>query len=112
MCAAGKAKVCDDGKPCTVDTCDPKTGSCGVKIGAAATANDGNACEDGDACTSATVCKAGSCQGGGPKACDDGKKCTTDSCDPKAGCVFAAIEGCNDCSGKPTCTGLDRPQLR
>lgn len=25
---AGKAKVCDDGKACSADTCDPKTGEC------------------------------------------------------------------------------------
>jgi len=108
-CGPGKAKLCDDGKTCTLDVCDSKTGSCSAKIGAAASGLDGKICDDGNPCTSANVCKNGACQGGSAKTCDDGKKCTADSCDAKAGCVFAPIEGCNDCSGKPICTGETAP---
>ncbi|MCB9738560.1 MAG: hypothetical protein H6747_04770 [Deltaproteobacteria bacterium] len=75
---------CDDGKGCTADSCDPKTGSCkNTPIGS------GGACEDGDPCTVGETCDAvGSCSGGKAKACDDGDACTTDACNTvQGGCV-------------------------
>ena len=53
ICAAGAAKTCQDGNPCTDDVCDPATGACLFP------ANDA-ACTDGDPCTE-TACVDGAC---------------------------------------------------
>ncbi|MCB9738240.1 MAG: hypothetical protein H6747_03160 [Deltaproteobacteria bacterium] len=87
VCIAGADKVCDDGKPCTADSCDSKTGDCvyapvpGCLIGCKSDAacNDGNVCTadscntltggcsytnaaDGAVCGLGGVCGAGSCK--------------------------------------------------
>ena len=69
---------CDDGNPCTDDTCDPATGCLNINI----TSN----CDDGNACTYNDTCFEGSCAGI-PIDCDDGDPCTTDTCDPAVGCI-------------------------
>ncbi|MCB9740383.1 MAG: hypothetical protein H6747_14065 [Deltaproteobacteria bacterium] len=56
-CAAGAMVDCDDGKPCTVDSCDKATG---CKHTAA---TDGTSCNDGDACTENDACSGGTCSG-------------------------------------------------
>jgi len=53
-CVSGSA-ACDDGNPCTDDSCSPSQG-CSHTFNA-------NACDDGDACTSNDVCTAGVCAG-------------------------------------------------
>ncbi len=118
---------CDDGIPCTADTCDaagtcehtPDDGACegpgasclvatcepaqgGCVVG---NAPDGTPCEDGAACMEDRHCQSGSCTGGHPGNCDDGNVCTQDSCGPM-GCEHAPLNGvlCDD--GDP-CTGSD-----
>lgn len=107
-CVPGPAINCDDGNPCTRDSCDPAKGCQNV--------NDASLdCSDGDPCTENDVCVKGSC-GGKPKTClaldachdagtcnpnngkcddpraDDGKACPGGTCengtcilDPNAG---------------------------
>ena len=63
-CIAGKATDCDDGKPCTTDACDAKTGLCKhtpVANCAVKCASDAE-CADDDPCT-ANACdtKTGKC---------------------------------------------------
>jgi hypothetical protein len=60
-CRPGTALVCDDGNPCTADTCD------GVLGCVAPAAPDGTSCDDGDACSGPDACAAGAC--GGPPLC-------------------------------------------
>lgn len=103
---------CDDGDPCTIDTC--AAGSCvntpidcsglndqcnvGICIGGACEAqpaSEGGACDDGNACTEGETCSGGVCGGGSAVNCDDGNACTTDSCDPATGCVHTAVN-CDD----------------
>jgi cysteine-rich repeat protein len=94
---------CDDGDPCTADTCNVANGLC---ISAPLS---GASCDDGDACTAADSCVAGSCIGT-PVTCTDNNTCTTDSCNPATGaCVFAPLSGqsCNDGNG---CTSGDTCQ--
>ena len=128
-CATGACKgtpvPCDDGNPCTNDSCD-------VAKGCVITANTA-ACSDGNACTSGDVCVGGSCKAGvvscqcanssdckpfedndlcnGSLVCqagkcvvdpatqvacgDDGKACTTAVCDGTTG----------KCSQKPLVDG-------
>jgi hypothetical protein len=82
------AQGCDDGNPCTTDTCDAK-GGC-QHLPASATCTDGTACTAGDACA------GGTCKGTAVN-CDDGKPCTADSCDGATGCVnLPAAATCED----------------
>ena len=105
--ATGVALDCDDGEPCTVDTCD---NAAGCKHDA--TALSGKACDDGDACTVGDACKGGECGAGGAALCDDGAPCTVDLCDKAKGCSVdaAAFDGkaCDDgdaCQGPDLCVG-------
>jgi len=92
---------CDDGKPCTVDTC--VAGACKhVK------AADNSPCEDGNSCTAGDYCVSGLCFAGALASCDDGNLCTTDTCVQGVGCKHAPKTGglCDDgdaCSGNDTC---------
>jgi uncharacterized repeat protein (TIGR01451 family) len=86
---------CDDGNPCTSDTCNPLTGQC-----QSTPLPDGTACDDANPCTVGNTCQAGSC--GAPVVCSDGNPCTTDACDPATGaCTFTALS-CDD--GNPCTT--------
>ena len=98
----GVGKVCDDGDPCTVDSCDKKDGACKAVAG-----KDGAACDDGDACTASSACQKGVCAGA-VVSCDDGKPCTKDSCDPKTGkCSNSAVLEGQPCDDGQTCTEND-----
>jgi hypothetical protein len=73
-CVAGTPLDCNDGNPCTIDSCG--AGACTHIAG-----NDGASCDDGSACTTGDVCAGGVCAGAGlPALCDDGNSCTTDVC--------------------------------
>ncbi len=73
---------CDDGNPCTLDSCDPASGQC---VHTAVSCDDGNPCTL-DSCDPAS----GQCVHS-PVNCDDGNACTADSC--AQGLVFNAA--CN-----------------
>jgi hypothetical protein len=97
---------CDDGNPCTNDSCNPLTGCAHANNTAPCAADgnpctldrcsngacyrpaplDGHACDDGNACTTGDHCSAGACVGA-PVSCDDGNVCTDDACNPSVGCV-------------------------
>ncbi len=73
---------CDDGNPCTIDSCDPLSGCKHA-------AQEG-ACDDGNACTVNDACAAGKCKGTATLDCDDDNVCTKDTCDPLSGCLHLA----------------------
>ena len=75
----GAELACEDGNPCTENTCVSGLG-CDFPP-----AFDGESCDDGNACTDGDVCAAGSCEGS-TMGCDDGNPCTDDACDPIDGC--------------------------
>jgi hypothetical protein len=105
LCDAGVCDLavivsCDDGDPCTVDTCEAATGTC-----AHALAPTGTACDDGDACTTADACDAGLCLGAtvadccGNGVCEAGESCACGDC---------AGESCDDgdaCTSGDVCQG-------
>lgn len=80
QCQNGDAPDCDDGNPCTDDTCDPAQGCL--------YSNNTEPCNDQSECTDQDVCTEGACVGG-EVTCDDENPCTDDSCDPAQGCVYA-----------------------
>ncbi len=78
MCVAGQCvggtgdDNCDDGNPCTDDSCDPQ-------LGCVYTPNNGNACDDGNACTD-NYCSHGVCEASNnDDVCNDGQSCN-DAC--------------------------------
>jgi len=103
---------CDDGNPCTVDTCvagacvhtpvdcSKFTNACNVGVCSGGTCsaqptNEGGACLSGDLCTTDDTCASGVCVPGPAVDCDDGDVCTADSCDATSGaCINAKIDGC------------------
>ncbi len=94
--AAGKA-LCDDGKPCTTDACDPAKGCQNPPA-------DGTPCNaDGSYCTGPDTCKDGACVAGAKLNCDDKNPCTDDNCSALAGCQHAWAEG-KTCDDGDACT--------
>ena len=79
---------CDDGDPCTKDTCDPFAGC--------AHAWSTDPCDDGDACTLDDACQDGVCVGA-PKSCGPEQ-----TCDPTTG---ECVGGCSPVT--ETCNGQD-----
>jgi hypothetical protein len=88
--AGCSALRCDDGKECTVDSCDdedhcqhiPREGTC---------TDDASSCTD-DVCNSGmcTHPSNGSCPCDKAEDCNDNNPCTDDSCSPERKCVNAA----------------------
>ena len=114
---SGPLRVCNDGRECTLDACDPvagcvftnRTGACTddgnpctVDLCAGGTCThppgiDGTPCEDGRFCTAGDACLGGQCRAGPARSCSDGSACTSDFCD----------EGTRTCVHQttPTCCG-------
>ncbi len=110
QCVAGACQVapvsCDDGNPCSQDSCDPGVGCLHVAQ------PDGLSCSDGDPCTGEELCLGGACSPGAALNCDDGNACTTDSCAPPNGCRNDPVPGCctddADCTDISACTVNER----
>jgi cysteine-rich repeat protein len=84
-------KSCGDAHACTTDTCDAETGAC-VNTPNDGACNDGNVCTD-DLCSATTGCA----NTANTDPCNDGVECTTnDTCSNKA-CVGTPGEGCGFC---------------
>ena len=80
---------CDDGNPCTTDSCLGASGCEHLAL-------DAGECLDGDVCTTGDHCETGSCVGA-PVLCADDDPCTDDECDSEVGCVFPHNEApCDD----------------
>jgi hypothetical protein len=103
-CTAGAPLACDDGNPCTTDSCLPISGCQHPAV------PNGTGCSDGDACNGAETCQAGSCTAGAPLACDDGNDCTLDSCDPVGGCQHPAVANGTPCPDGTVCNGAETCQ--
>jgi len=100
QCTGGGVS-CDDGNPCTDD-------SCVVGVGCTHASNH-DPCEDGDPCTLGDQCRDGACVTGYLSMdCYDGNPCTLDSCTPE-GCENRPASGlCEDgdlCTEGDHCEG-------
>ncbi len=87
-CVPGKAKACDDQNPCTIDSCNPKSGCVQAP-------DDGAPCTDDNPCTIGDLCKSGECAAGKPKTCTSTDICMDAKCNMADGaCKYTAILGC------------------
>lgn len=99
------AAACDDGNPCTDDTCESL-------IGCQYAFNSGS-CDDGLFCTVNDVCGGGRCQSGTARDCADQDLCDgTMLCDEQAGACSnnQPPPACDDgdaCNGLETCNPSD-----
>ncbi len=100
-CKPGSAALCDDGSPCTTDSCDKLKGCVNTAL------TDGVGCDDGNACTTGEKCASGKCGGSTPKVCGDGNPCSTGACDPKSGCVGGIVTNGTPCDDGNACTQGD-----
>jgi len=102
VCQPGTPVVCDDGVPCTDDTCNETTDSCDY------TPNDAN-CANGLYCDGVETCDPVlDCLSGTPVDCDDGVACTIDSCNETTDACDNTPDdaACDDglfCNGAETC---------
>jgi len=124
-CLGGTAVPVDDGNPCTVDACDPVTGTLSHTA-----MTVGSSCDDGDLCNGLATCQVVSgqidCVNGTPVSCTTpsagGCYAATGTCEPSTGiCSYAFLtQGttCNDanlctvadqCNGMGSCGGSTKP---
>ncbi|MDD5307886.1 MAG: hypothetical protein PHU25_11250 [Deltaproteobacteria bacterium] len=100
-CVGGPPRDCNDGNPCTDDSCNPITGCVDTPNTAA--------CNDGNLCTADDTCSGGVCVGGPPVDCNDSNPCTNDSCIPNLGCWHNNnADVCDDgdvCTTSDACSG-------
>lgn len=101
VCVGGAPLDCDDGNPCTRDSCDNTLGCQHEPL-------TGDACGDGDVCNGEELCESGSCLAGTPLDCDDDNVCTADGCDARGGCHNTPHKDGLDCDDGDGCTGTDR----
>ncbi len=107
QCVAGPALPCDDGKPCTLDSCLPS-------IGCVHTALLVGPCDDGDPCTVEDICQPKVGCAGVPYRCDDGNVCTADlRLPPQAPgkpntCKHVAVADGLPCADGDACTEADQ----
>ncbi|MDI1451741.1 hypothetical protein, partial [Polyangium sp. 6x1] len=103
VCKASAPVNCNDGVPCTVDTCNPQTGAC-------SNVPNNNVCNDGITCNGIETCNPlVGCMGGAAVNCDDGVACTYDACTEPAGACVHYLQDyiCDDgvfCNGAETCS--------
>ncbi len=91
---------CDDGNPCTDDTCSSYSTGCSHQ-------SNSLPCDDGDPCTINDTCSNGSCKGF-PKDCNDGNPCTDDNCNPSNGVCVHTNNNSLPCDDGNACTNNDR----
>jgi cysteine-rich repeat protein len=87
-CESGALLNCEDGNPCTDESCSG--GKCVFQ-------DNASECDDANACTAEDGCSEGLCVGQAGVSCDDGNPCTNDACDAQNGCVYTdSAEACDD----------------
>ncbi|HRI65435.1 MAG TPA: hypothetical protein PK156_14405 [Polyangium sp.] len=124
---------CNDGNPCTTNTCNVMTntcvyapvvcaaldqchvaGTCDMATGMCSNPNasDGTTCSDSNACTQADTCQAGACVGANPVTCMAMDQChVAGTCDTATGqCDNPAAADGTTCSDGNGCTQTDTCQ--
>ncbi len=104
-CIAGSPSLVDDGNPCTLDACDPATGTTHTPYPVNTLCDNDNVCDGVNRCDGNGACLAAE-----PPDVDDDNPCTVDSCDPEDGVRHSPAvpgTGCGDgdpCNGDELCS--------
>jgi formylglycine-generating enzyme required for sulfatase activity len=98
-CTAGAPLGCNDGNPCSEDTCIEMTG-CNHEANWAP-------CDDGQPCTKGDQCSNYTCKAGPLAQCDDKNPCTSDACNPQTGDCGHLPQPGLACDDDNTCTTGD-----
>ncbi|HEV8701325.1 MAG TPA: LamG-like jellyroll fold domain-containing protein [Candidatus Polarisedimenticolia bacterium] len=103
-CAGTPPPNCDDGNPCSTDSCDPVLGCRHV--------NNTASCDDGNACTRTDTCQSGVCTGSNPVTCTASDQChDAGTCNPATGvCSNPARPNGAACNDGSACTQTDTCQ--
>ena len=98
ICTPGKLKDCDDGNPCTKETCH-KADGCSKSD------DDGAPCDDENPCTLGDTCATGGCISGEVKKCTSSESCIGAKCSLVTGkCQFLAKLDGLPCDDGTACT--------
>ncbi len=99
-CQPGTPIVCNDGDPCTDDSCNPSAGC---------VFTDNQApCDDGNPCTTGDQCSNGSCQSSGTIDCSVlNDQCTVGICNPSTGACEKSFKDGDPCEDGSLCTIAD-----
>ena len=101
QCEQGGLKNCDDGNPCSKDSCE-------LALGCTQTFDDGAPCDDDNPCTIGDLCAQGQCGSGLAKTCASGKACVVGECSLVTGkCVFANLKEGKPCDDGDKCSKGD-----
>ncbi len=100
------AASCDDGNPCTVDSCNGD-GTCSH-----AAATNGTACAGANKCEQTYTCQSGACTGTNPVTCAASDSChVAGTCNPTTGtCSTPIAANGTSCSDGNACTQSDSCQ--
>lgn len=100
-CVTVMPGMCDDGNPCTADSCDPVGGCMHTNLPM------GTSCDaDGDPCNGGATCNAvGVCTTVAAPTCDDNNPCTQDMCTPGVGCTATPLAANTPCGDGDACNG-------
>src|SRR5262245_2362930 len=101
VCMPGVPGSCDDGNPCTIDSCNPTTGCVHTPV------TNNTPCPDASLCNGLETCQAGVCRPGKALDCSDGNPCTTDSCNATTGCYHTPLVNGTSCSDNNVCNGAE-----
>lgn len=105
-CMAGTALVCDDGNPCTSDSCDP-TGGCRQQPITGCCRSHGE-CADTNPCTTNERCEANRCVAD-PLVCPAPTvACQQSVCLPDRGCALVTAPDGTSCDDGNVCTTGER----
>ncbi len=104
-CKPGQIPNCDDGIPCTIDSCSPQLNAC-QHIPNDSLCSNGLFCDGTETCNPQTGCVPGT-----PPNCSDDVSCTNDSCDEvNDSCLHQPDSThCNDglyCNGEERCDAI------
>lgn len=106
-CALCGGVTCNDGNPCTNDTCNGATNTCVfTNVG------NGTSCNDGNGCTQSDTCQAGACVGASPVVCAALDQChVAGTCNPSTGtCSNPNKANGTSCNDNNACTQSDSCQ--
>jgi hypothetical protein len=106
VCTQGPGLDCDDGNPCTTDTCDPVTGCHHSSL------PNSTSCSDGAVCNGAETCQGGTCTSGAPPAdgtpCPDGNSCNgNETCSGGQCAPGVFLPNGTSCSDSNVCNGAE-----